>query len=133
VNLRLAAPLAWMALIFWSSSRAWPGAEAGVSLWLPDWVTQQLPLDKVVHAGIYAVLAALWLWALQSPLSRRSRGPWLAWLLPVAFGGLDEWHQSYVPGRSADVRDLVADMAGATLALWLWWSVSAARRPSAPR
>ena len=30
-RLRLAAPVSWMTLIFWSSSRAWPGAESSVA------------------------------------------------------------------------------------------------------
>lgn len=121
-----------MALIFWSSSRAWPGADAGVAEWLPDWLAQQVPVDKLVHVGLYAVMAALWLWALDAVASRRSGRPWLAWLMPVAFGALDELHQSYVPGRSADARDLVADAVGATLVLGLWWAVNGARKPPAP-
>ena len=32
------------------------------------------------------------------------------------YGATDEWHQSFVPGRDADVRDLVADAVGAALA-----------------
>jgi VanZ family protein len=42
-------------------------------------------------------------------------------VLPVAiallYGITDEWHQSYVPGRSPDVRDVVADTVGAVLAM----------------
>jgi VanZ family protein len=34
----------------------------------------------------------------------------------VAYGVTDEWHQSFVPGRSADAIDLVADAVGAGLA-----------------
>lgn len=41
----------------------------------------------------------------------------------TAYGVSDEWHQSFVPGRSADVTDLRADATGAilgTAACWLW-------------
>ncbi len=43
--------------------------------------------------------------------------------LAVAFGVTDEVHQSFVPGRNADLMDLVADALGASLgavvaALW---------------
>jgi VanZ family protein len=38
-----------------------------------------------------------------------------AWLAVVAFGISDEWHQSFVPGRSADVLDVLADAAGGAL------------------
>jgi VanZ family protein len=36
-----------------------------------------------------------------------------AWLLAAAFGATDEWHQMYVPGRFPELRDWVADAAGA--------------------
>lgn len=46
-----------------------------------------------------------------------------AWAIASAYGASDEWHQSYVPGRSADVRDWFADATGALLgagACWAW-------------
>jgi VanZ family protein len=39
-----------------------------------------------------------------------------AWLIAVAYGATDEWHQMYVPSRTADVRDLAADAIGAFVA-----------------
>jgi VanZ family protein len=43
-----------------------------------------------------------------------------------AFGVGDEWHQSFVPGRSSEWGDWVADTAGAALAIglyagWPWY------------
>ena len=43
--------------------------------------------------------------------------------LTTAYGASDEWHQSFVPGRTADVADLRADATGAILGTglcWLW-------------
>jgi VanZ family protein len=43
--------------------------------------------------------------------------------LTTAYGASDEWHQSFVPGRTADVNDLRADATGAVVATavcWLW-------------
>lgn len=37
----------------------------------------------------------------------------LAWVLAVTYGVTDEWHQSFVPNRVAEVRDLGADAIGA--------------------
>jgi hypothetical protein len=64
--------------------------------------------DKVVHAGLYAVLGAL--------LRLGSGRPSVA----VAGGGLvgvaDEWLvQARVPGRHPEPLDLLADVVGATL------------------
>ena len=47
--------------------------------------------------------------------------------IAVAYGVTDEWHQSFVPGRDADLWDVVADALGATLAIGAvgvlaWWS-----------
>lgn len=41
----------------------------------------------------------------------------------VAYGVTDEYHQSFVPGRVAEVADLYADAAGAVAAVaacWAW-------------
>ena len=46
-----------------------------------------------------------------------------AMALTTAYGVSDEWHQSFVPGRTADITDLRADASGAilgTAACWLW-------------
>lgn len=52
-------------------------------------------------------------------------------LLSTAYGLSDELHQLFVPGRVAEVRDLVADAAGATAGVgfvWAWGIVLSARR-----
>lgn len=41
-------------------------------------------------------------------------------LLVVLYGALDEWHQSQVPGRSADPFDVVTDGLGAAAFVLLW-------------
>ncbi len=69
------------------------------------------PWDKVVHASLFAVIAIL------LALSRK-QGTW-RWLvasvlLASGVGALDELHQHFLPGRSADINDLVADFLGAT-------------------
>lgn len=37
----------------------------------------------------------------------------VAFVITVAYGASDEWHQRYVPGRHAELRDLRADAIGA--------------------
>jgi VanZ family protein len=69
--------------------------------------------DKLVHVGMYGVLGALLARAVGVPPSPRTLGRLLLGVL--LFAAVDEWHQRFIPGRSADVLDLVADLAGATL------------------
>lgn len=77
-------------------------------------------LDKVVHAAIYGLLAILLLQVMRRIPVIKNAMPW-AWLFAVVFGIGDEWHQSFVPGRYADVSDVAANIVGASLALFLLW------------
>ncbi len=113
---RIAPALAWQALIWGLSSRPWPKAGGWIAaLWqaLPGWLTAVLPADKTVHALFFGVLALLW----HLGLPPRRERPALAFALAVLWGALDELHQSYVPGRTADLWDIVADATGALIAV----------------
>jgi VanZ family protein len=90
-------PVAWAAVIFASSSRAqivdvspWPGA------------------DKVAHFLAYGLLGLL-----ACRLGRGRRAAVLAVLAASLYGASDEWHQSFVPSRSAEVADWITDTMGA--------------------
>jgi VanZ family protein len=52
----------------------------------------------------------------------------VAWFIAVAFGATDEWHQSFVPNREAEISDVRADAVGASLAVLLAWAWSIIRR-----
>jgi VanZ family protein len=71
--------------------------------------------DKVAHFAVYGLLASL--------VCRLGRG-WRAAaggvLVVSAFGVTDEWHQRFVPGRTCDVKDWMADTGGAVLAVVLY-------------
>ena len=81
--------------------------------------------DKLMHMTLYAGLSALFARA----VAFNSHKPWpfLIWLLSLAFvsfyGITDEFHQSYVPGRSSDIQDWMADLIGGGIgaALYLLW------------
>ena len=48
-------------------------------------------------------------------------------LLAIVYGVSDEWHQSFVPERSADAADVLADAIGALVggsAVWAWGIIS---------
>ncbi len=88
--------------------------------------------DKLVHFVEYAGLGLLTMrassrtWPGHPPLRLAA----FAVLLTSAFGLSDELHQAFVPGRTADARDLLADVLGAMLGVALWLAPSALRRRS---
>lgn len=74
--------------------------------------------DKVLHAGVFGLMAFLFARALTSQARWRGR-PGALWVFAVVatvlYGLSDEWHQSFVDARTADVLDLLADGIGAVL------------------
>jgi VanZ family protein/UDP-2,3-diacylglucosamine pyrophosphatase LpxH len=86
---------------------------------LPLGIQLPPPLDKLAHLGAFALLAACldFAWTRTSrgmPMHRRQL---LILAITCAAGALDEWHQSFVPGRDASAGDWAADSAGAILGL----------------
>jgi VanZ family protein len=83
--------------------------------------------DKTGHSVGYALLGALVLRGLSG--GRFSGVTWrtvaAAIALSAAYGVSDEFHQSFVPGRTPDVMDVVADAVGATGAAILLWVIGA--------
>jgi VanZ family protein len=87
------------------------------------------------HGAGYALLGALLLRALAD--GRRAgitaATAMAAVLCAALYGASDEWHQSFVPGRSPALDDLAADTFGAALAVgiaWAWAAVGLSRHPS---
>lgn len=81
-------------------------------------------LDKLIHCVEYGILT----WLLIRSLSAANSGLNVAGLLVItilvvaAFSGLDEFLQSFVPGRTSTVADFAADMVGCGLVCWFWRS-----------
>jgi VanZ family protein len=86
--------------------------------------------DKSGHSIGYAILAGVLLRAFAG--GRLGGVTWLRGLLAIVlatlYGVTDEFHQLFVPGRSADRYDVVADCLGASLGVALGWLASAVRR-----
>ena len=111
--------LAFMALIFLLSAQS-------------DLPPVERVSDKTLHVLAYFVFGLLCLRATHGGIRPLRAGPALAaLLLVVGYGALDEWHQSWVPGRTPSVLDWVADSVGAGLAcaaLALWSRIRPTRR-----
>jgi len=97
---------AYCGLVFWLSDQP--------SLPVPPLFPQQ---DKFAHFAIYALMGWFsWRMLIHWPLRRLNIA--LASLVFCSLYGLsDEWHQSFVPGRDADVWDWFADFTGALMSL----------------
>lgn len=76
----------------------------------PDWLLHGIEFG-VLSLFLSRALAGGW----SGRLSRR--GMILTMLLGMLYGAGDEWHQSFISGRDASVRDVVADGAGTLLGL----------------
>ncbi len=81
--------------------------------------------DKHLHALGYCGLAVLASRALEGGLRKGVglKSAAAAVAIAVIYAASDEWHQSFVPGRSADIRDWYADGMGAVAgaaACWAW-------------
>ncbi|HHD56315.1 MAG TPA: VanZ family protein [Desulfobulbaceae bacterium] len=109
-----------MGIIFFLSN------QPGDTLPLPD-----VPnLDKLLHAGIYSLLAATTLFAVQneSTLKKPRLSGFFVLLFCLLYGISDEWHQSFVPGRTPSIWDIAADTTGAVCMVFFWFRFSVFRK-----
>ena len=97
---RSPAPLALMGLIFFLSAQPELSTDLGVI---------DLVLRKLAHMVAFGALAALWWWALRSATSS-------ALAIAVATAAFyaigDEYHQTFVEGRSGSPLDVAIDWLG---------------------
>jgi len=85
-------------------------------------------IDKIAHVSVYMILGLL----IFRSFHRRSdteifqwKRVFLAVAMVMLYGISDELHQGYVPGRTLDVFDMLADVLGGLLAasaLYLYYS-----------
>lgn len=73
--------------------------------------------DKIHHMGAYFIMGVL-AWRVFSDLLSKPIAISIASVIFCSLYGIsDELHQSFVPGRDADVLDWLADTTGAFIAL----------------
>jgi len=93
-----------MGVIFWFSAQP----QAALNFGQPEF------LGKVAHVAEYAILG----WLIQ-----RARGDkrawWQSWLIAVVYAATDEFHQSFTPGRTSRVTDVMIDTIGAGIGLFI--------------
>jgi len=103
--------ISWAALIYYLSSQ--PGMD------IPPVFPFQ---DKLFHAFIFGVLGFLSVGAMKVPVhGYKTRQVWGIVILVTLYAILDELHQLFVPGRTADIFDVIADMAGGMAGAWMMY------------
>lgn len=105
---RILLPVLWMGVIFALSHQP--------TLPYPPSFNAMV-ISTMGHVGVYAILTALLWWALGLAALPGGWRSVLAVAIAALYGVTDEWHQSFVPGRMPDVRDIIADTFGAILAI----------------
>jgi VanZ family protein len=139
----------WAAAKNWLPAIAWAGVISSLSTdpfssehtsrfiipvlrWLfPHWSNDTLELmhgiiRKSAHVTEYFIFSIFLLRALRGK-NRDWTLRWAVWAVVIAAGyaALDEFHQSFVPSRTASPWDALIDTVGASAAqavLWLWHS-----------
>ena len=70
--------------------------------------------DKIAHFGFYGVMGFLFvLWRRETGKGAAVAVVWAA-IFAALLGFVDEFHQQWIPGRSMEFLDWVADFAGGT-------------------
>lgn len=131
--------LLWMCLIFGMSAKD-SGESSGISaqvcevvaeVTVPDYRQKppqvkeriidslQFAVRKCAHFTEYAVLGILMMTTLLAWGVPAGRLWWMALLLCALYAGTDEAHQLFVPGRSAQLRDVCIDSAGSAAGIAL--------------
>ncbi len=82
-------------------------------------------IDKPAHFFVFGLVATALLRSLSPALPLRTPGRILLTVLVVScIGGLDEFRQSFTPGRFPEVADWIADTLGAVVAtlVYSYWT-----------
>lgn len=107
--------VAWMIGIFLASAQ-------------PKLPLQDDVPDFASHAAAYLVLGVLWCRALARGAEATLRTALAAVVACAVYGATDEWHQSFVPGRHAEARDVRNDALGGAAGALAYVGVQASRR-----
>lgn len=83
-----------------------------------DWFVT--PVRKGAHLLVYFVLGYLMISTLKEFRLVDKRTYIFAIILCMLYSISDEFHQSLVPGRSAEVIDILIDTVGSSLGVWNW-------------
>ena len=146
----LTASVLWMAVIYMKSAQSYQQQDlrpwlsdyleaSTLTAWLPHWsfvydgsrITWREPygfveffIRKGGHVGEYALLTFLWLRSLLAMRYALGRTLVLASLIAIGYAVTDEWHQTFVAGRTGHAIDVAVDACGVALVGVNYWLAS---------
>ena len=131
--------IVWLAFISFASSDNFNAGNTSriigpLILWLfPNTSPETLEVvhyitRKIAHFTEYAILGFLAARAFRTSPHPAIKQRWflICVALVVVYALLDEYHQSFVPSRTASIFDSVIDMSGGLVALIIVWKRTAA-------
>ncbi len=83
----------------------------------------QFFVRKAAHFSIYATLGVLAILPSYIVFQKWGRAAIAAWIVTLLYSAADEYHQTFVPGRSGEVRDVLIDSAGAALGIFVIFAI----------
>jgi len=101
-------PLMLMGLIFISSSIPMDGESERLKFLMELTPTVQ----NLLHIPLFGLLAYLWLNALTKNRCPAKKKLIIAIIITLSYGLLDEFHQSFIPGRYASLSDIILNIIG---------------------
>jgi len=123
----------WALLIFVGSGNVLSAQHTSILLPIIKWLFPSASpnalawfhflIRKAGHLTEYAILAALAARAFRNSSHQLLRLHWfkLSLLLAIIYALSDEFHQSFVPSRTASIHDSLIDSVGALIALSIIW------------
>lgn len=102
----------WAFVIFLFSNRP--------SIYTVDFYLGDFILKKSAHLIEYAVFAILIFRALLSHDIDKKKALFISITIASFYGISDEFHQSFISGRTATIRDTIIDTIGATIGVNIW-------------
>ena len=125
-GLSCAALLVWMSVIYWFSAQNGEQSgnlSEGLLSWILSWFHISIHtelgsilhtvLRKLAHFSEYLILAVLIANVCAQWGMKGRKMVWIAVCASALYAGLDEWHQSFVGGRTPKLMDVGIDSLGA--------------------
>ena len=107
----------WLLVILWAGFIFFLSHQPDLSSGLPG--VWDFFFAKSAHFLEYAILTFLLICALQGHQLTKKKILILAAILAIGYAFSDEYHQSFILGRNASLRDILIDSLGVLFVAWL--------------